>query len=368
MTLKNTLSTQHIAVVLFIFTLVSCKQKPPFELNTNSYVIGTQNDILKFGESPQSKSHLSILKSSILIATKIDGGKTKFCSGVLMRKDNDKTDRILTNHHCFAITGEDGKATEKLYTQACDETTLYFGFSAKSNPSPYSTTCLPGSLKTDFAGDLATFALTKSPPEAYKRLKLAKSLPHPNTNAYILHYPDIKEHMALPPDSAIKLPEASITMSNCKVLGPFPKEEWVLDRTLPHGIRHTCDLIHGSSGSALINAKTSEIIGINWGGIKVSYTDDIRIDNVATSSIYAIAFLSEGTEKLRVESNVEIKKQTELASANAEGKSKKDSAPEIIKKKVSSRCGVIGSDSRPGLFFLLLIPITLGWIRRKPNA
>ena len=59
-------------------------------------------------------------------------------------------------------------------------------------------------------------------------------------------------------------------LDDCKVIGPFDVSEWDLDRTLPFSLRHTCDLIHGSSGSGLIDAKTGKVLGVNWGGIKIA--------------------------------------------------------------------------------------------------
>src|SRR5690606_36021161 len=94
-----------------------------------------------------------------------------------------------------------------------------------------------------------------------------------------------------------KLPAASITDNDCRTLGGFAVDEWNLDRTLPFSIKHTCDLLHGSSGSALVDIETEKILGVNWGGIKIQYGDKSETVNAATAAPYVIAFL---TNKLEV--------------------------------------------------------------------
>jgi hypothetical protein len=339
--------------------LTACKKRPA-EVSTTAYIIGPTNDILRFSDSPERKKHTSLLKSMALIATKLDSGKIKFCSGVLVKTSDDSVDRILTNHHCFAIPGDDGKATKKLLKSACTDTTIYFGFSVKENPKPFFTKCKEGSLESDFQGDIATFLLKEAPPEDHKRLALMDEAPEKGAKAMILHYPDVKEHMAKPPESHIMLPEAAITTKNCTIEGPFPRSEWILDRTLEHSIRHTCDLVHGSSGSGLVDAKSNKLIGINWGGIKVSYSEKTRTDNVATSAAYIRTFLGITPEK----SDQPNKARTPQSSNSIV---RNDSSPKKKDKTESTKvaCGVVGKSTPSQLFLIgLFLPVLLVF-RRK---
>ncbi len=334
--------------------LVSCKKRP-VEVSTTAYIIGPSNDILRFSESKEKKKHSNLLKSTTLIATKLSSGKVKFCSGVLIKKSHSDSGRILTNHHCFAVPGDDGKATTKLLPSACTETTVYFGFSANSNPKPFFTTCKKGSLKTDYQGDIATFELAELPPDDHLRLELMPNPPKKGSKALILHYPDIKEHMARPPESRIKLPEAAITTENCEVVGSFPKSEWILDRTLEHSLRHTCDLIHGSSGSGLIDQNTKKLIGINWGGIKVSYTNKTRTDNVATSASYVSDFLDGKPQNVASSSQARNPKSSNSIVRN-------EASPKENEEKEDPKiaCGAVGHLNSSTISILwLLTPFIL---------
>ena len=63
---------------------------------------------------------------------------------------------------------------------------------------------------------------------------------------------------------------------------------------LGFSIRHTCDQIDGSSGSALISREGGLLLGVNWGGIEMVEpgSDAPTKINVATSMNNVRVFLS----------------------------------------------------------------------------
>jgi hypothetical protein len=132
----------------------------------------------------------------------------------------------------------------------------------------------------------------------------------------------------------------------------FAVSEWDLDRTLPYSLRHTCDLIHGSSGSGLIDAKTGKILGVNWGGIKISLDAGVRTDNVATRAKYAQAFLNNSVED-EVKLAAERKSSADAVASKGEGgaiKGKGQNAAQAVRDK----CGVVGGARAGALMALLL--------------
>jgi hypothetical protein len=350
--------------------LSGCKKKPN-EVSRSAYIVGPTNDIVNFGDSSEGSSPKSIdlLKSTALISTLLRSGKIKFCSGVLYQAPEGL--RILTNHHCFAKTGDDGLSTAELFPAACEGTTVYLGFSPSKNPTPFQTTCAAGSLRTDFQGDLGIFALTDAPPPDYLALTLFEGGYTKGQKAKIIHYPDVKDNMAAPPGSKVNLPKASTTLDNCEVIGPFPRQEWELDRTLPYSIRHTCDLIHGSSGSALVTADTHQILGINWGGIKVTYDDETRTDNAATRNDYVSEFVTGKKDNPNLGRTSSDAVGVENA-AGEESEKKKDKKTSWLQTMVKGAgCGVIGESKSSGPLnglWLLMMPLLLclfGLGRRK---
>lgn len=333
-----------------------CKRKPDLhELSYGAYIVGASNDIKPFDGEPATLKELDpdAAAASVLVATKMGDKRVKFCSGTLIAGD-----RILSNHHCFAETDGEGKATRELLKEACTETRIYFGYLPGHAAQAWSTTCAAGSLRTNFEGDLSVFKLAGSPPDKYKPLALWDGDDTPTGRAAaIVHYPDVEERMELPPEGGAKLPTAAITLDDCQVQGAFAISEWDLDRTLPFSLRHTCDLIHGSSGSALIDLKTSTILGVNWGGIKITYDNGVRTDNVATRASYVKAFLEGKTDALV--KSAETEKQRYGASAlpkqdEDEGGLGKKSAG-VVDTAKKAACGVAGGGTTEAALALILL-------------
>jgi hypothetical protein len=342
-------------LVLSILAITACK-KTGFTPNHNAgYIVGPTNDIYNEGsEGAVAIKELSTqaVNGTVLIATRLSDKRVKFCSGSLIAGENNSDRyRVLTNHHCFAETGDDDKATRKTLPEACSQTKVYFGYFAGRTQDSVSLPCQAGTLRTNFEGDLAVFELAGVPPAIYKPLALWDGEEAPEGRpAAIVHYPDTEENMAVPPEGGPKLPTASVTVNDCRVLGLFAISEWDLDRTLPFSLRHSCDLIHGSSGSALIDVQTSTILGVNWGGIKISYEEGTRTDNVATRASYVAAFLN-GTTDEAVKQAEGKRHDADVAAANKDENfgDKAKRAADSAKKS----CGVVQGGVTTSLLLLV---------------
>ena len=355
-----------IGIFAVLSGVTACKKKP-FTISTNAFILGSKSNIYVVGSGNQSQINPQVLNASVLIATRLKANEVKFCSGTLIASDQPGGNlRVLTNHHCFANVDDEGVATTVLLPQACVSTKVYLGFTAGQTSSSTVEECLPGSLRTSFDGDLSVFRLASAVPAQFQPLTIADpNIQVAGRTAMIIHYPDTPEAMVADPDGGPKLPLAQVTMDNCKVIGNFPLAHWQLDKSLPYSIKHTCDLTHGSSGSGLIDATTAQILGVNWGGIKINSQSGLETVNVATGANFINAFLTHNTAKL------EQSAATELAQASNEEASKPKSSgislntSGMVPKK--SGCGVIANTTDRqaqwpllaiiALPLLLLIPV-----------
>jgi V8-like Glu-specific endopeptidase len=343
------------AAVILSFT--GCKKAS--EVSRAAYIVGPTNDIKKMGESERKEIPASVYNASVLIATQTADKKIKFCSGTLIAGNGLNNYRVLTNHHCFAKQDGDGKAIDELLPEACTNTRVYFGYYAGHTRETATTGCLADSIQTNFNGDLGIFTLSKNPPLPYLPLQLwdGETVPE-GRKAYIVHYPDIAENLEAINPTAARLPVAAVTTQDCKVSGLFDPAEWDLDRTLPYSLRHTCDLIHGSSGSALVDAQTSTLIGVNWGGIKITYASGTRVDNVATRIDFIKAFLENRVESF--ETVLPNRRVTggDNAVAGTTPNAQSDQAQSTSKKR-KSICGVVNANdsNSPGILMFLVIAI-----------
>jgi hypothetical protein len=327
---------------------VGCKAKRLLQTSTTAYIIGP-SDIQSLSDSSRENVPQEAMKADVLLATKLASRKTKFCSGSLIDPQTPGGPmRILTNHHCFAVADENGKAQKNLLTEACVATKVYFGFEVSKPDAAFEASCVPGSLRTDYNGDLAVFSISAELPAKYQPLKFYSGPNHGiDRSAIIVHHPDIEEYSRVPPGGSVRLPTAAITKNDCKVLGLFDTSEWELDRTLPYSLRHTCDLIHGSSGSALVDRETGTIIGVNWGGIKISQGSETRVENVATRGDYALAFVNDSLESF-VKGNPALRPQVggvADASPKSEENNEKKPKKNIVSGITGHACGTLGKAS-----------------------
>lgn len=328
------LSTFSSLAALVILPL-ACKQS--VQVSHTAYVIGPSDDIKPLDKQSAPYVNPLAVNAAVLVATKVGDQRVKFCSGTLIAGETDADPwRVLTNHHCFSEVDAKGKSTSVLLSDACTSTTVYFGFTTQSADAAFATSCRRGSLRTNFEGDLAVFELQKQPPDPFRPLELWQRGDEAavGRTALVIHYPDIEERKAAPAGERMRLPTAAVTVDDCKVEGPFSVEEWDLDRSLAFSVKHTCDLIHGSSGSGLIDAETGEILGVNWGGIRISYPDGIRTNNTATRISFVRAFLDN-------------KVAEEIAASESQQEMSRDSLS-AVGASSSQRASADGGSSRKG--------------------
>jgi hypothetical protein len=200
------------------------------------------------------------------------------------------------------------------------------------------------------------FTVSENRPGPYLPLQLWEGETVPEgRKAYIVHYPDIPENLEAINPAAARLPVAAVTTQDCKVSGLFDPAEWDLDRTLPYSLRHTCDLIHGSSGSALVDAQTSTLIGVNWGGIKITYSSGTRVDNVATRIDFVKAFLENRVESFATVLPSRRVTGGDNAVSGTTPNAHSDQAQSNKKRK--SICGVVNAvgSHTPGILMLLFL-------------
>ena len=218
-----------------------------------------------------------VAKSSVLIVTVVPtaGSKNKnelkFCSGSLVSVDGEP--RILSNQHCFAKTaaGNKDQNLDELLPQACLETRVYFDFKL---PVAEATVfrCKRGTLRTNHRADLAIFALDRQLPDGFQPLELwqgeLKDLV--GRKVFTIHHPGTGPKNTLPlPDLKAPAPSKMITVRNCLYLGGFAQQTWDDRGGIPYQIRHTCDLLDGSSGSGLVDLQTGKLLGVNIGSVEM---------------------------------------------------------------------------------------------------
>jgi hypothetical protein len=342
-----------VAGIILVATS-ACKQIR--RASNQPYIIGA-NDIKRVDTATISQLPVKVVNASVLITTQLADKKVKFCSGTLIGPaPGTEQLRVLTNHHCFATPGTNGQSTANLYLEACTNTEVLFGFAPGVRGDFTKGRCEEGTMRSNYDADVAVFVLNKNPPEQFQPLELWEGEIPQNRKALIVHYPDVEEHLVRLPGHAYRLPSAAQTTDNCEVLGKFPVSEWDLDHTLPYSVRHTCDLIHGSSGSGLIDLETNKLLGVNWGGIKVTYQEGVRTDNVATQAEFVRAFLAD-----KVDSAVAKVVEEKSKAAPAPEKKAAKATGSGLTKGVKN-CGVTGEEQagRLGILAALLLP--LAWI------
>lgn len=328
---------------------------PQMELSRAAYIIGT-DDIKPFQSkaSDADKIEKDTLAASALIVTKAKTGYI-FCSGTLIENATDPTrSYIVTNHHCFARKTAAGAPLPELIDGACSETSIFLGV---STDVMVQTTCAAGSLVSNVTLDLAVFRTAKTiPSETIRPLKLkSEAVNNEETGALIVHFPLNRDTFKI---KQAKLPAPQITKSDCVVKGLFARGDWELDPVLPHSLRHTCDLISGSSGSALVSRTSGEVLGVNWGGVKLKYENKSPVTiNAATLNTRVSLFLSNPDATDRYLSQASNTKRTEDTVTRSSSANQR----KVTEMKAPMSCGSVwsGSDHGPRYGWLLLLTIPL---------
>lgn len=289
--------------LILIVILLSGACRAQREISQPGYIIGPTNDIVRLSDADANSIEIpkdvleKAVRASILTVTNLSSGKQKYCSGSLIAgKHAGDLPRIVTNHHCFAkkIKNTD-RSSPEIIPEACAETSVYFDFSVSEEPLV--RRCKRGSLITNFAADLAMFSIDEELPDDYEPLNVWDGEVPANRSSFIIHHPSAEESgQGQESEQVLKelgayFPKKAITVDNCRVLGRFEEDFWHLNNNLPFGLRHTCDLVQGSSGSGLIDVESGELLGVNWGGITLTINKVSRKDNVASSATYLSEFI-----------------------------------------------------------------------------
>lgn len=365
--------TKTLCALVLSFLLSTCKQVT--SVSTTAYVIGP-NDINTITPDNVVAVPPNVQAAAVLLTITINQGKRKFCSGTLIPGENGGNYRILTNHHCFAPEEDDKrKVTDDIVQGACEGARVFFGFFRDQLDRREVGRCQPGSFRNDFQGDLAVFTLEQNPTPRFQPAEFWTDGDVPGgRSGLIMHFPTIEatapdadKNLVLEPEAGIKVPVAQFTVADCETLGPFPAQEWQLDKSLKMGFKHTCDLKKGSSGSGLWDAVTGRLIGVNWGGITLKYTDPDRTEvfNVATNINYVKLFLEHKEQEELARLNTIENENKNLTSADAVAQNHADGPPE---QKKGNGCS-IDPKGRPSsqpwlLLFSLVSPIViLNWRR-----
>jgi hypothetical protein len=345
------LSFQTTTFLLSCGLLLGACKNLSVNRNPSGYIIGA-NSIGKASES-SNKSNYN-LDAFVLIATLTKNNTVKKCSGTIIKHNN--IFKVLTNHHCFAKSKDGATASLTLEENACVKTTVF----ANLNPNHkehlvYS--CRKDSLKTNKAADIAVFTLDAPEDSELQYLELSDAdVQVKDQEAYVVHYPDIRENQIKLPNTPYLVPLMAITDEECQVQDRFPENEWTLDESLQYAVKHTCDIVDGSSGSALVMKETNKLIGLNWGGIIIQYKDRSLKTNTATHVSFVHMFL-----------NGELSNQMSsrgMADASTDISAKKKSQSKSEKKP--NFCGTLGSKGVNQLFLasLLLLPLLAPTFRR----
>ncbi len=346
--------------VSLLVSLVLSGCKKGLEVNHAGYIVGLTNDIVQVTPANRSAIPDSVFDSAVFIVTKLPGERVKYCSGTLVEPARPGENlRVLTNHHCFAEIDKSPGGSDiirgEVFLEACTNTETWFGVAPSLGVAPTKVGCQPGTLRTNPKLDLAVFTLARAVPGQHRAATVAQpSMVEVGRAAMIVHYPEVESHLAPLPGQPVALPTASVTLEDCKILGVFPEREWGIDPTVPYSLRHSCDIVQGSSGSALLDAETHEIIGVNWGGIKINHEKGQRTDNVATRTEFVAAFLA-GQE---IPQPLPVMDSGRNADAVAGIPEKRKQTSGGIK---GVSCGVTGSHvgAHAFLFLLLVLPVFL---------
>lgn len=345
----------------FLFTLVlttvsaGCKQVSV--ANRSGFILGTEDNIKRLDETTASSEIEKALKQVVMFATTLSSGQQKFCSGLLVevQGNSDKKEfAVVSNFHCFAHKNDDGSVDNQFLPEACLATKVYFGFSYDRASYAEEIDCVPGTLRGDYDGDLSTFLLSRDPGNGAQGAVFWEGDKTPvGEEAFLIHHPDVKSNYTRVGTDGRELPAASVTDADCYSEGDFPKSEWKLDRSLPFSLKHTCDLIDGSSGSPIFHKATGRVLGINWGGIDIAYKKGNEKTNSATKASFVKGFLDR---------NIDSIKENARATIEANSKKKNRSSDTTLENLKEQSCGTLGASSPRNYwysFFLISMPLLL---------
>ena len=276
------LKKQSLACLLVLLPACQAERQP---LARHGNIIGI-NEIVPVAvarESGQVQDTILTrsLSATALLVTVVNNRYVHCLGSLLPAAQHGQNPRIITNRHCFA------NARTPLTAMACTRTSVYFNFSQPHTPL-IGRRCLPGSLRAHVAADLAIFTLQRQLPPHHRPFKLWKGSVPAAREAFLLHYPHVIHSFAAPARSVSKLPGTrlyfpitAVSADGCVVKGRPRKGLW---RLIPFGMVHSCDMTKGSSGAALIDFQTGQLLGVSWGGLSLRVGKVTKKINFAVSA------------------------------------------------------------------------------------
>lgn len=290
---------------------IACKPNVVHKITSAAYIIGPDNMRPMNSHAPADPTApppdadlvKKVASTAVLLVTPLSTGETRFCSGNIYNSGNGHV--VLTNRHCFVPEKEHSANAKGADPWACEKTQVYREFDLETALPSIRNGCVKDSLVVNALLDLAVFKLADSSGQVVaadalpRGLELRKTdpLPADRVGAVIVHFPDIQGQrvrmdLGKFPGAPKTAPRMTITWEDCKTAGYFRAETFSVDPSLPYSIRHTCDMIKGSSGSSLVDVATGESLGVNWGGIKFGDAADSEAFNISTRATMVGSFLS----------------------------------------------------------------------------
>ena len=275
---------------LILSTLLINLSCAPENISSPLGVIVRKNDIIPLSQLPRDLINLQVLEKTkrftVLLVTLLasDGNekKVKTCSGSLLRETSPSgvhEYKVLTNYHCFTVEGGEaeemaGGAVETLTPETCVQTKVYVNFPATAGRETMVLSCRAGSFRGDPRLDLALFTVDGRLPADQPTAKLWQGGDIPlERTVFVLHYPNVSEtFMQKLPDSNIKAPIKMVTVNDCYYKGRFNEQQQLGSYNVAYWVKHTCDLLSGSSGSALLDLVTGDILAVNRGAVHMTKT------------------------------------------------------------------------------------------------
>ncbi len=302
-TLGVTLSVTVLNIVALTMATSACKPLATGMVKTAAYIIGPDN-IRRIenrtptdpaAPAPSDEMIKRVAATAVLIVTPLTTGETRFCSGNIYKTANGPV--VLSNRHCFASDKNHSSASSGVDPWACEKTQVYREFDLSTAQPNIRTGCKSGSLLVNPLLDVAVFKLVDGGIENGLELRTSDPTPTERLRSLIVHFPDIEANrirmdLTKFPGAPATVPRMAITFEDCATAGYFRSNTFEVDPSLPYSIRHTCDMIKGSSGSSLVDATSGESLGVNWGGIKFGDAGDAEAYNIATRSSLVASFIS----------------------------------------------------------------------------
>jgi hypothetical protein len=295
---------KKFSLLMATMCLAGCKPSLISHLRTTAYIIGGKDNIRRIEDrtpvdpaavAPTEDLIKRVAETAVLIVTPLTTGETRFCSGNIYKSANGPV--VLTNRHCFSPDKEHSASAVGFDPWACEKTQIYRGFDLATAQPSIRTTCEKGSLRVNPKLDLAVFKLADGATENGLELRATDPAPAERLRALIVHFPDVESQrirmdITKFPGAPATAPRMAVTFEDCNTAGYFKPDAYSVDPSLPYAIRHTCDMIKGSSGSTLVDASTGESLGVNWGGIKFGDTPTSETYNIATRAGLVASFLA----------------------------------------------------------------------------